>query len=292
MTLSSISRIRLAQLGRRRAHRPLAGVILHYWVAVTVTVGMAFPLGWMLYSSLKTNREIFAAPFGLPQTWQWSNLIEAWRVGELGRLYLNSLLVTGVSVALIVGLASLAAYAFARLEFRGRDTLFYVFLIGLLLPPQTVVIPLFVLLRDLGVINTYLALVLPYTSWPLALTIYLLRSFYLTLPGELEDAAKIDGAGLFQTFRHVMLPLIRPALVTMVILNAVNLWNELLFALLFIHDDSLRTLPAGILKFYGYHSIDYRLVFSALSIATVPILILYFVFQRQVIEGLTLGSLD
>ena len=109
----------------------------------------------------------------------------------------------------------------------------------------------------------------------------MLKSFYLTLPGELEDAARIDGASLFQIYRLVMLPLLRPALITMVILNAVNLWNELLFALLFIPDDSLRTLPAGILRFYGYHSVDYRLVFSALSIATVPILIVYFFFQRR-----------
>jgi len=266
--------------------------ILHVWVVITVVAGMAFPLVWMLYSSLKTNAEIFARPFGLPSSPQWTNWLEAWRVGELGRLYLNSLLVTGTAVTIVVSLAALAAYAFARLRFPGRDALFYVFLIGLLLPPQTVVIPLFTLLRDLGLLNTYWALILPYASWPMALTVYLLRSFYRTLPGELEDAARIDGAGMWQTFFHVMLPLVRPALVTMVILNAVNLWNELLFALLFIRDEALRTLPAGLLAFYGYHSVDYKLVFAALSIATVPILIVYFVFQRQIIAGLTVGSLD
>lgn len=266
--------------------------LLQLWVVITVVTGMAFPLAWMLYSSLKTNAEVFARPFGLPADPQWGNWLEAWRVGDLGRLYLNSLLVTGSAVVIVVALAALAAYAFARLEFPGRDALFYVFLIGLLLPPQTVVIPLFVLLRDLGLLNSYWALILPYASWPMALTIYLLRSFYRTLPGELEDAARIDGAGLWPTFLHVMLPLVRPALVTMVILNAVNLWNELLFALLFIRDEALRTLPAGLLAFYGYHSVDYKLVFSALSIATVPILIVYFVFQRHIIAGLTVGSLD
>jgi ABC-type glycerol-3-phosphate transport system permease component len=266
--------------------------ILHVWVVITVVAGMAFPLAWMLYSSLKTNAEIFAQPFGLPSAPQWTNWLEAWRVGDLGRLYLNSLLVTGSAVLIVVSLAALAAYAFARLRFPGRDALFYVFLIGLLLPPQTVVIPLFTLLRDLGLLNTYWALILPYASWPMALTVYLLRSFYRTLPGELEDAARIDGAGMWQTFFHVMLPLVRPALVTMVILNAVNLWNELLFALLFIRDEALRTLPAGLLAFYGYHSVDYKLVFAALSIATVPILIVYFIFQRQIIAGLTVGSLD
>jgi raffinose/stachyose/melibiose transport system permease protein len=246
----------------------------------------------MIYSSLKTNREISRNTLALPKELRWQHFIEAWTEGNLGRLYINSLLVTGISVAIIVILSSLAGYAFARLKFRGRDFLYYTFLIGLLLPSQVVIIPLFVLLRDLHLLNTWWALILPYSGWSLALTIYLLKSFYLTLPQELEDAAKIDGASLFQVFRLVMLPLIRPAIITMIILNAVGLWNELLFALLFIRDDALRTLPAGILVFYGYHNVDYRLVFAALSISTVPILIVYFFFQRQVIEGLTVGSIE
>ncbi|MDZ7799609.1 MAG: carbohydrate ABC transporter permease [Trueperaceae bacterium] len=272
--------------------RSTPAAILHLWVVLTVVAGMAFPLAWMLYSSLKDNQEIFAHPFGLPEAPQWSNWVEAWTVGDLGRLYLNSLFVTGVAVAVLVALASMAAYAFARLRFPGRDALFYLFLIGLLLPPQTVVIPLFVQLRDMGLLDTHLALILPYASWPMALTIYLLRSFYRTLPGELEDAARIDGAGLAATFWHADAALVRPALVTMAILNAVNLWNELLFALLFVRDEATRTLPAGLLAFYGHYSVDYKLVFSALSIATVPILVVYFIFQRQIIAGLTVGSLD
>lgn len=267
-------------------------MILHYWVVITVVTGMAFPLVWMLYSSFKTNQEIALSPLGLPGVWRWGNLVEAWQLGRLGRLYLNSLFVTSVSVTAIVLISSLAAYAFARLQFRGRDLLFYLLLLGLLLPAQVVIIPLFILLRDLGILNTYWALILPYSSWPLALTIYLLRSFYLTLEGDLEDAAKIDGASLFQTFAFVMFPLTRSALVTMIILNMVTLWNELLFAMLFIQDETLRTLPAGLLAFSGYYIVDYRLVFSALSITTVPILIVYFIFQRQVIAGLTTGALD
>lgn len=266
--------------------------ILHYWVAATVVVGMAFPLVWMLYSSFKTNQEISLTPLALPAEFRWQHLVEAWQLGNLGQLYLNSLLVTGVSVTTLVMLASLAAYAFARLRFPGRDPLFYLLLVGLLLPAQVVIIPLFFLLRDLGLLNTYWALILPYSSWPLALTIYLLRSYYLTLESELEDAARIDGASLFQTYAFVMFPLVRPALATVVILNLVNLWNELLFAMLFIQDEHLRTLPAGLLAFSGYYIVDYRLVFAALSITTVPVLILYFVFQRQVIAGLTTGALD
>jgi ABC-type glycerol-3-phosphate transport system permease component len=266
--------------------------ILHYWVVSMIVIAMGFPLIWMLYSSLKTNREISRSILALPQAFRWQHFVEAWIEGKLGRLYINSLLITGSSVLIIVVFSSLAAYAFARLTFRGRDALYYLFLIGLLLPSQTVIIPLFVLLRELNLLNTWWALILPYSSWSLALTIYLLKAFYLTLPQELEDAARIDGASLFQVFYLVMLPLVRPAMVTIIILNLVGLWNELLFSLLFIRDDALRTLPAGLLSFYGYHNVDYRLVFSALSITTVPILLLYFFFQKQVIAGLTVGSIE
>lgn len=266
--------------------------LLHYWVVVTIVTGMGFPLVWMLYSSLKTNREISRSILSLPKAFRWQHFIEAWIEGNLGRLYVNSLIVTGTSVLIIVVFSCLAAYAFARLKFKGRDTLYFLFLIGLLLPSQVVIIPLFVLLCDLNLLNTWWALILPYSSWSLALSIYLLKSFFLTLPQELEDAARIDGAGLIQIFYFVMLPMIRPALITIIILNLVGLWNELLFSLLFIRDDALRTLPSGLLNFYGYHSVDYRLVFSALSISTVPILIIYFFFQKQVIAGLTVGSIE
>jgi raffinose/stachyose/melibiose transport system permease protein len=266
--------------------------VFHYWVVITVVTAFGFPLFWMVYSSFKTNREIFAKPFGFPKVLHFEHFAEAWTEGGLGRFYVNSLFVTMVSVAIIVVFSSLAAYAFARLQFRGRDVLYYTFLIGLMLPPQVVIIPLFVLLRELNMLNTYWALILPYSSWSLSLSIYLLKSFYLTLPSELEDAAKIDGASLFQIFRLVMLPLIRPALVTVIVLNVVGLWNELIFALLFIQDQTKRTLPAGMLSFYGYHTVDYRLVFSALTLATIPILILYFFFQKQVIDGLTVGSIE
>lgn len=267
-------------------------VILHYWVVSMIVIGMGFPLIWMLYSSLKTNREISRSILALPKAFRWQHFVEAWIQGDLGRLYINSFIVTGSSVLIVVLFSSLAAYAFARLTFPGRDVLYYLFLIGLLLPSQTVIIPLFVLLRDLNLLNTWWALILPYSSWSLALSIYLLKAFYLTLPQELEDAAKIDGASMFQVFYLVMLPLVRPAMVTIIILNLVGLWNELLFSLLFIRDDALRTLPSGLLSFYGYHNVDYRLVFSALSISTVPVLILYFFFQKQVIAGLTVGSME
>jgi len=266
--------------------------IFIYVIALIMVAFMAYPLIWMIYSSLKTNREIFLFPFSLPNKICLDNWIQAWRMGNLGHYFINSIFVTSVSVVLIVFLSSMAGYAFARLKFKGRDFFFYTFLLGLILPVQIVVIPLFAFFNKIGLLNTYFALIFPYSSWGLALSIYIFRSFFLTLPEEIADAAKIDGCSSFSLYWRIMLPLIRPALVTIVILQSINVWNEFLLALLFIYDDELKTLPVGLLAFYGYHNIDYKLIFSALSLTTIPILIFYFIFQKQIVSGLTTGALD
>jgi ABC-type glycerol-3-phosphate transport system permease component len=253
---------------------------------------MFYPTVWMFYSSFKSNREIFRAPYALPSVWRFENLTDAWVKGGLGGLYFNSFVVTAASVALCVFLATAAAYGFARLDFPGREVLYRLLLIGLLLPPPAAAIPLFTQLRDMHLLDTRWALILPYAAWSLALTVFLMRAYFVSIRPDMEEAAHLDGANAFQIFWHVALPMVRPAMFTMVILNTINIWNELLFALLFISDDSLRTLPAGIVRFYGHHSVDYSLVFAALSITTVPILVTYFMCQRYVIRGLTAAALD
>lgn len=270
----------------------LSWKIFIYAVALIMVVLMAYPLIWMIYSSFKTNREIFLFPFSLPNKMRLDNWMQAWRMGNLGRYFINSIFVTSISVLLIAFLSSMAGYAFARLRFKGREFLFYTFLLGLILPVQIVVIPLFAFLNKARLLNTYFALILPYITWGLPLSIYIFRSFFLTLPGDIADAAKIDGCSLFGLYWRIMLPLIRPALVTIAILQSINVWNEFLLALLFIYEDELKTLPVGLLAFYGYHNINYKLIFSALSITTIPVLIVYFIFQKQIVSGLTTGALD
>lgn len=266
--------------------------IFIYAIALIMIALMAYPLVWMVYSSFKTDREIFLRPWSLPESFQVNNWVKAWKTGNLGRYFLNSAFVTSVSVALIVFLSSLAAYAFARIKFKGREFLFYIFLLGLILPVQIVIIPLFAFFNRTGLLNTYFALILPYIAWGLPLSIYIFRSFFLTLPEDIADAAKIDGCSLFGLYWRIMLPMIRPALMTIVILQSINVWNEFLLALLFIYEDELKTLPVGLLAFYGYHNVNYKLIFSALSITTIPILIVYFIFQKQIVSGLTTGAMD
>jgi raffinose/stachyose/melibiose transport system permease protein len=268
------------------------GEWLQLVVALLLVAVMFYPTVWMVLSAFKNNREIFRTPFALPTVWRWENFAEAWQLGRLGTLYLNSLFVTAVAVTLCVGCATAAAFAFARLEFPGRRFAYRVMLLGLLLPPPTVAIPLFTQLRDMGLLNTPWALILPGAAWSLSLTVFLMRSYFNTLRPDMEEAAKIDGANTFQIFWNVSVPMVWPAVLTMIVLNTINIWNELLFALLFIVDEDKRTLPIGLLRFYGYHNTNYSLVFAALSITTIPILLLYFILQRHVIAGLTATSMD
>lgn len=265
---------------------------LQFGIAGLLVAIMFYPTVWMVLSAFKSNREIFRQPFGLPATWRWENLLEAWDKGNLGQLYLNSLFVTIIAVALCVGAATAAAFAFTRLEFPGRRLYYRLLLIGLLLPPPTVAIPLFTQLRDMGLLNTPWALILPGAAWSLSLTVFLMRSYFNSVRPDMEEAARIDGANIWQIFTSISVPMVWPAMLTMIILNTINIWNELLFALLFVVDEDKRTLPVGLVRFYGYHSTDYALVFAALTITTVPILILYFILQRHVIAGLSATAMD
>jgi raffinose/stachyose/melibiose transport system permease protein len=261
---------------------------LRFGVGAVLVAVMFYPTIWMVLSAFKSNREIFRQPFGLPASWRWENFLEAWEKGGLGQLYLNSLFVTAVAVTLTVGAATAAAFAFTRLEFPGRRLCYRLLLVGLLLPPPTVAIPLFTQLRDMGLLNTPWALILPGAAWSLSLTVFLMRSYFNTVRPDMEEAARIDGANIAQIFAFVSVPMVWPAMLTMTI----NIWNELLFALLFIVDEDKRTLPVGLVRFYGYHSTDYALVFAALSITTIPILLLYFILQRHVIAGLSATAMD
>jgi raffinose/stachyose/melibiose transport system permease protein len=268
---------------REKVRLALAGLIV---------LASFYPTVWMVLSAFKSDREIFRTPFGLPGTWRWGNFVEAWVTGGLGRLYLNSIVVTTIAVAITVLASTAAAFAFARLEFRGRDFLYRVLLIGLLLPPPAIAIPLFTQLREMHLLNTVWALILPGAAWSLAITIFIMRSYFISLRPDMEEAALLDGCSIWQVFWHVSMPMVKPAMLTVTVLNTINIWNELLFALLFISDEEKRTLPAGLVRFYGFHSTDYALVFAALTISILPILALYFILQRHVIAGLTSIAMD
>jgi raffinose/stachyose/melibiose transport system permease protein len=249
-----------------------------------------FPMIWMVLSSFKTNRAIFRAPFDLPTSIDFGKWAKAWEVGQIGQYALNSAIVTAVSVALILGLGAAAAFAFSRYRFRGRSTLLSLFALGLLLPLQSYFIAQSRLFTDLAITDTRQALIIPYTAMGLPLAIYLLKVYMDALPEELWDAARIDGAGDLRVFRSLALPLLRPGLATVAIFSALSSWNEFLLALLYIQDDSLKTIPTGLLAFSTRYVTDYSLLFSALSIVTLPMIAVYVAFNRHIVEGITAGS--
>ncbi len=249
-----------------------------------------FPLVWMVVSSFKTNRAIFASPFALPEAWDLTRWVDAWEVGHIGQYALNSAIVTGASVTLILLLGSLAAYAFSRYRFPGRGLAMGLFALGLLLPLQSYFIAQSNIFTELAITDTRWALIIPYTAMGLPLATYLLKVFMDGLPGELFEAARIDGAGDFRVFRQIALPLLRPGLATVAIFSALAAWNEFLLALLYIQDDDLKTIPTGLLAFSSRYQTDYSMLFSALSIVTIPMIIIYIVFNRHIVDGITAGS--
>ncbi|GGS84310.1 carbohydrate ABC transporter permease [Nonomuraea spiralis] len=256
-----------------------------------VSAAFFLPLLWMVASSFKSNAQIFADPFALPATLDFGRWAEAWEVGGIGGYALNSVIVTSVSVLLILALSSAAAFAFSRYEFRGRGLLMGLLALGLLLPLQSYFIAQSTMFTELALSDTRWALIIPYVAMGLPLATYLIKVYLDALPRELFEAAHIDGASDLRVYLLIALPLLRPGLATVAVFSALSCWNEFLLALLYIQDDSLKTIPTGLLAFSSRYVTDYGLLFSALSIITLPMIAVYVVFNRQVVSGITAGSL-
>lgn len=250
-----------------------------------------YPILIMFLSGFKTTREIFTNPFGLPQTWTLDNFVTIWQSTNFPLYFRNSLVVTGGSILVILVLGVMASYALGRYKFRGNELLYLFFLAGLMLPLRLAVIPLFIELKVLGLTNSHLGLICIYAAQGLPAAVFILTGFFKSLPGELEAAARIDGANEPQILFYIMLPLVRPALVIVAIYNLVPVWNDFFFPLVFLTSERLKTLPQGLTVFMGQYSTDWAVLFAGLTIAAVPVIILYVFMSRQFIQGLTAGAI-
>jgi len=262
---------------------------LIYVVLVAIAAVQAFPLVWMLLTSVKNQREVFSS--FLPQRLDFSNFERVWTAIDLPRHLLNSLYVTSLTVAIVVVVATLAGYAFARYHFRGRDWLFYIFIGAMMIPGQAILIPMFQFLKSIGLLNTLTGLSLSYLGGAVAFSIFLMRSFFLSLPKELGDAARIDGASELGVFRYVYLPLARPGIATVVIIQSMATWNEFMFATTFISTPAAKTIQPALYQAVGRYATDYTALSSGLILALIPIVTVYLILQRQFIRGLTAGAL-
>lgn len=252
---------------------------------------MLYPIVVVAMSGFKSNAEIYATPFALPAAFSTANLVAIWEQTRFARYLLNSLIVTVCSVASILVIGTMAAYALARYRFRGNEAIYLFFLSGLMVPLKLAIIPLFIQLATLGLIDTHLGLVLVYTAMGLPSAIFILTGFLRTLPSEPEESARIDGASEARIMWSIMLPLARPAMVIAGIHNAVPIWNDFFFPLVMVQTDRLKTLPQGLTVFMGEYNTEWGVLFAGLTLAALPITLVYMALSRQFIAGLTHGAI-
>ncbi len=259
-------------------------------ILIVVSITCIFPLVWMFSSALKTQQTVFSDMSLIPSSPQWQNFILAWTKANFGTYFFNSLLYTFTVVTGIVLISSLAAFAFARLQFPGRNILFYLFLATMMIPIPGAFIALYVLLMKLGLINTRIGYILTQINGGLALGIYLLKTFFEKMPKDLEEAARIDGCSKLGIYYHIALPLARPAIAVVVIFNALAVWSEYLLAMLILSDKSIMPLQRGLMVFQGAHLTQYPLLMAGITITVVPIVLIYFLMQKYIISGITAGA--
>ncbi|MEU9842606.1 carbohydrate ABC transporter permease [Actinomadura sp. NPDC048032] len=248
------------------------------------------PLLYAVVSGFKTTGDLTTDPVGLPSPWKTSNYTGILSSGDFWRQLGNSVMIAVATTLLTVAAAALAAFAFARYAFRGREFFFTLFAAGLMFPPAVAVLPLFVLLRSFGLLDNPLGVILPQAAFALPITIIILRSFFRTIPAELEEAAIMDGCTRFGFFWRILLPMARPALGTVSVLAIVTSWNNFFLPLLVLADPKWQTIPVGIQQFQGQYSTNYALVIAYIVLAMAPAIAFYAVAERQLIGGLTAGA--
>ncbi|WP_082420581.1 carbohydrate ABC transporter permease [Paenibacillus sp. A3] len=272
------------------SRKSLSGTVALYYVLLIVYFAViAYPLLWMLINSFRESGEIFGNSWGLPKTWLFSNYATAWHSG-ISDYFLNSVFVTTIVCLLVVFLSALGAFGISRFEFKGKSLLLILCLGGLMLSPQVSLIPLYKLIQALGLHNTHWALILPYAAYRIPLSLLLVRSFFLSVPKEFEEAAYMDGSSTFGIFMRIFIPLSVPILFTVVILTAYFAWNEFMFAIVFIDSERLKTIPAGLMQFRDMLQTDWGVLLAGLMISALPVIILFLSMQRFFIRGLAAGG--
>ena len=264
--------------------------LIHIFLII-VSITCLFPLLWMIGSSLKTQQTIFSDMSIIPKNPVWGNFYNAWTRGGFGMYFLNSLFYTVTVVLGIVIISSLAAFAFSRLKFPGKNLLFYMFLGAMMIPLPGSFVPLYVLMTRLHLINTRIGYILCMINVGLSFSIYLLKTFFDKMPVELEDAARIDGCSKIGIWWNVALPLAKPAIAVIVIFNSLNVWNEYILATLIFSSKNLMPLQRGLMIFQGTHITEYSLLMAGMTINTVPIILVYVLMQRHIIKGITAGAI-
>ena len=260
--------------------------ILALWAIINI-----YPLYWMITFSLKDNEEILDTnKFGLPGKWLWKNYSEALDTGPIGTFFRNSIIITLCAILITTLAAMMASYAITRIQWRFSETMNRIFMLGITIPIQASIIPVYLVVSKLKLVNTPIALIIPYSAFSLAMALLICNGFMIQIPKELDEAAYIDGCGRGKVFFSVILPLMKPAVATTAIYTFLQCWNELMFAQTFMTGVDYMTLPAGMAQLFGSHTTEWGPIGAALVIATFPTIIFYILFSRRIQDSFIAGA--
>ncbi|NRF93585.1 carbohydrate ABC transporter permease [Paenibacillus frigoriresistens] len=277
----------MAAIGLKRKSIPS---FFTYTILVLLSIINLYPVLWMVLNSFKKEKDFGAHPFSFPSGLEWVNYAKAWKTAHLGSYFINSFVISAISVVITLFVGSLAAYFISRFEFKLKGPMYLFFLFGMLIPIHATLVPIFIEMKQLNLLNTRWTLLFPYVAFNLPMTIYILVSYMNSFHKEVEESAVMDGAGISKIYAYITLPMLRPALATTLILIFLNNWNEFSFALVLINSTELKTLPLGLANFAGQYSTNYVTQMAGLTMVLVPTIVFYMLFQKELTNGMSAGA--
>lgn len=266
------------------------GQNISFIIMVAFAIMCIYPMIWLLLNSFKDNSEIFINPWGLPKTWSFTNYARALIVGNIGVNFLNSVFITTVSVFISVFLSTMCSYGLVRMKWKLSGTVRALVLIGISIPTYAAIVPLFFIFNKMGLINSFPSVIIAHICFALPLSIFILSGFLSTIPTELEEAAIIDGCSIYGVFFKIIMPISIVSIVTVAVINFINIWNDLLFAQIFLTDAKMMPLPVGLTMFNDLYSTDYVGMIAAVVFTVIPTIIVYSILHEKIIEGMTSGA--
>lgn len=275
---------------KRLVNQGKTGFLSYFYMVFSVLIAL-FPIVWVIMSSFKTNREIFTSGLTLPETFSFTGYQQALDISPIPKFFVNSLIISVVSTALNVFAISMAAYVFARVNFRGKNILFSLLSLSLVIPMTSLILPVYQVVSKLGLYDTYAGLILVYAALSLPMSLLVLRRSFESIPKGLEEAAYVDGASFVRTFFQIMLPCAKSGMASAAVLAFLNGWNEFTFALVLTSSEKVRTLPLSLSYFTSQFTFNYTAMFAAITIAVIPSIIIFALFQENIISSLTVGSM-
>lgn len=265
-------------------------IVIKYILLISFAVMCLYPLFWLFLTSFKTNQEIYVNTWGFPEKWNLVNYINAIEKGHILQYFRNSVIIAVAAVAVTAVLATMASYGITRMNWKLSKTAYNIFLLGMMIPVYALIIPLFSIFKTLNILNTYLAVIIPQIAVGLPMSIFIICGFMQGIPNELEEAAIIDGCSIYRCFLSVIFPISKASIVTVAVVQFINVWNDLLLPRIFLTDSSMMTLPVGLTNFQAMYSTDYVGEVAAVIITIIPTIVVYSMLHKQIMEGMVAGA--